>query len=169
LDKQVPPWTKTRGPIQAPHTADGSLSRRAAWLSPGARAGKDAFPEIAANNFIDKHVLAKLRRLNIPPAALADDLTFLRRVYLDGRGNCPRPSHSGIHGDKQTDKRAGKIDELLANWLRPLWTLKFCDILSANDYASTPTPEPDQTRRFQQWSAPPGGEHALTTSSRSAS
>ena len=35
------------------------------------RPGTSEFPEVAVNNFIDKHVLDKLRRLNLPPSPLA--------------------------------------------------------------------------------------------------
>ena len=34
------------------------------------RPSSDPFPDVAGNNLIDTHVLAKLRRLNIPPAPL---------------------------------------------------------------------------------------------------
>jgi hypothetical protein len=100
------------------------------------RQGGGAFPTVAENNFIDKHVLAKLRRLNLPPAPLADDATFLRRVSLDLSGELPTPAEvRAFLADKSPDKRTKKIDELLA---RPghaaLWTLKFCDLLKASDY-----------------------------------
>src|SRR5262249_53803726 len=34
------------------------------------RDGKDAFPEFEPRNFIDKHVLTRLQRLNVPPSPL---------------------------------------------------------------------------------------------------
>jgi hypothetical protein len=106
-------------------------------------------------NFIDKHILAKLKRLNVPSAPLADDLTFLRRVFLDVAGELPTPEDiRAFTADKRADKRARKIDELLS---RPgyaaLWTLKFCDILNASDYgvyADGMSQEQDAPR-FQQW------------------
>ena len=61
------------------------------------RLGTVAFPEVAANNFIDKHVLDKLRRLNLPPSPLADDATFLRRVSLDITGELPTPDEVQTH------------------------------------------------------------------------
>ena len=119
------------------------------------RVGKDAFPAVSPNNFIDKHILAKLQRLNIPPSPLADDLTFLRRITLDVTGSLPTPEDiRAFLDDKKPDKRTRKIDELLN---RPgyaaLWTLKFCDILNANDYgvyADGMSQEQDAPR-FQQW------------------
>src|SRR5262249_14043496 len=43
----------------------------------------------APTNFIDEHVLANLRALGIPPSALCDDATFLRRATLDIAGRLP--------------------------------------------------------------------------------
>lgn len=119
------------------------------------RAGKEVFPKVAPHNFIDAHILAKLKRLNLPPAALADDVTFLRRVSLDVTGALPRADEiRAFLADKRADRRARKIDELLK---RPgyaaLWALKFCDILNASDYgvyADGMSQEQDAPR-FQQW------------------
>src|SRR5208282_2926373 len=47
------------------------------------------FPRPPEVNFIDKHVWNKLERLGIPPSDLADDATFLRRVFLDTIGTLP--------------------------------------------------------------------------------
>ena len=119
------------------------------------RPGKEALAKVTPNNFIDKHILAKLERLNLPPAGLTDDWTFLRRVSLDVAGALPTPAEiEAFHADAKPDKRARKIDELLS---RPgyaaLWALKFCDILNANDYgvyADGMSQEQDAPR-FQQW------------------
>jgi len=113
------------------------------------------FPDVAANNVIDRHVLTKLRRLNLPPAPLCDDATFLRRVSLDVAGELPAPTEvRAFLADKDAEKRTKKIDELLR---RPghaaLWTLKFCDLLKAADfgvYADALTKETDAPR-FQAW------------------
>src|SRR5262249_28960211 len=114
-----------------------------------------AFPEVKPNNFVDEHILAKLRRLNIPPAELADDATFLRRVCLDVTGELPSPKEiREFLASKDPQKRLKKIDELLA---RPgyaaLWTPKFCDLLKASDfgvYADGISKEADAPR-FAQW------------------
>jgi hypothetical protein len=53
------------------------------------RPGAGPVAEVRPNNFIDEHILAKLKRLNLPPAALADDATFLRRASLDAPGELP--------------------------------------------------------------------------------
>ncbi len=114
-----------------------------------------AFPDVKPNNFVDAHVLAKLKRLNLPPAAIADDATFLRRSHLDVTGELPTPEEvQKFLVDTSADKRAKKIDELLT---RPghadLWTLKFCDLLKAADfgvYADAMSLEADAPR-FQAW------------------
>jgi predicted RNA-binding Zn ribbon-like protein len=119
------------------------------------RVGKEAFPDVKPQNYIDQHIHAKLRRLNIPPAPLAEDVTFLRRACLDVTGELPSPEEiRRFLDDKAPDKRTRKIDELLK---RPghaaVWTLKFCDILNANDYgvyADGMSQEQDAPR-FQQW------------------
>jgi hypothetical protein len=119
------------------------------------RPSGDAFPETPENNFVDKHIIAKLRRLNIPPAALADDATFLRRACLDVTGELPTADEvRKFLADTRNDKRQRKIDELLA---RPgyaaLWTLKFCDLLKASDFGvyADGISENSDAPRFQAW------------------
>jgi hypothetical protein len=119
------------------------------------RQNGEAFPEVQPHNFIDRHVLAKLRRLSIPPAGLADDATFLRRTTLDVTGQLPTPKEvREFLSDTSADKRAKLIDRLLS---RPgyaaLWTLAFCDLLKASDfgvYADGIRQEMDAPR-FQSW------------------
>jgi len=119
------------------------------------RPATGAFPDVTPHTFIDAHVLAKLRRMNLPPAALADDATFLRRATLDIAGELPTPAEvRAFLADPAADKRVKVIDALLA---RPghaaLWTLKFCDLLKAADfgvYADALTLEADAPR-FQAW------------------
>jgi Protein of unknown function (DUF1553)/Protein of unknown function (DUF1549)/Bacterial Ig-like domain (group 2) len=119
------------------------------------RPSRDPFPDVTAHNFIDKHVLAKLRRLNIPPSPTADDSTFLRRLTLDATGELPTPQEiRAFLADKSADKRTRKIDEAL---IRPghyaLWTLKFCDLLKASDYGvyADAVSEHADAPRFQRW------------------
>lgn len=119
------------------------------------RVSDEAFPKFEPHNFIDKHILSKLQRLNIPPAPLADDATFLRRACLDVAGELPTADEiRAFAADKSLDKRARKIDELQN---RPghaaLWTLKFCDLLKASDfgvYADDLSQEKDAPR-FMHW------------------
>lgn len=87
-----------------------------------------------SNHFIDEHISAKLRRLNIPASTLCDDATFLRRVMIDLIGVTPKPDDvRSFVNDPKSDKRARKIEELLA---RPeyaqWWASKFSDF-TGND------------------------------------
>jgi hypothetical protein len=119
------------------------------------RPGPAEITEARPSNFIDKQILAKLRRLNLPPAPLADDATFLRRTSLDVAGELPSPQEvRAFLADTAIDKCQRKIEELLA---RPghaaLWTLRFCDLLKAADfgvYADALSLEADAPR-FQAW------------------
>jgi hypothetical protein len=118
------------------------------------REGNEAFPDVTPVNFIDKHVLDKLRRLNIHPSDLADDVTFLRRVSLDVTGLPPTPEEiRAFLSDRRADKRQRKIDELLD---RPgysaLWATKFCDILRPSGFdARHGFTEEAETRRCYEW------------------
>jgi hypothetical protein len=91
-------------------------------------------------NFIDRHAWDHLTRLGIPPADLADDATFLRRVYLDTIGTLPTAAEArAFLADKRADKRALLIDQLLD---RPeyadYWTMKWSDVLRVDRDAITP-------------------------------
>jgi len=69
-----------------------------------------------ANNFIDEHVFNKLKMLGMPPSALSDDATFVRRVTLDVTGRMPDPARAmAFLADTDPQKRSKYIDELLAS------------------------------------------------------
>ena len=113
----------------------------------------DAFPKIAVHNFIDKHVLDKLQRLNIHPSEPCDDATFLRRVSLDVAGELPTAEEvRKFLDDRDPAKRTKKIDELLA---RPghaaVWAAKFCDILKPTGFNLNYFTEHQEARRFHGW------------------
>jgi len=88
--------------------------------------GEDAFPE--PHNFIDRWVFANLKQIGIPPSALCDDATFLRRVSLDIAGRLPTPEETAAFLDSDTpDKRDQAIDRLLrsggyADYFANKWT-----------------------------------------------
>jgi hypothetical protein len=91
-------------------------------------------------NFIDRLAWDNLTRLGIPPAELADDATFLRRVYLDTIGTLPTAAEArAFLLDKRADRRALLIDQLLE---RPeyadYWAMKWSDILRVDRDATTP-------------------------------
>ena len=49
------------------------------------------WPNPPENNYVDKHVFAKLKMLSIPPSDLCSDQEFVRRAYLDVCGILPTP------------------------------------------------------------------------------
>lgn len=94
------------------------------------------FRDVKPHNFVDEHILDRLRLLDIAPAELCDDVTFLRRASLDTTGALPSPEEiRAFVADKNPDKRAKKIDELLK---RPghaaLWATKFMDVFRITSY-----------------------------------
>lgn len=116
---------------------------------------ESAFASAKPLNDIDERILAKLRRLKIPPADVADDVTFLRRARLDVTGQLPTPEEvEKFVSDPDPAKRAKKIDELLDEpGYAALWTLKFCDILGAADFGvyADGLSQHHDAPRFQAW------------------
>ena len=53
-----------------------------------------AFRPFAVRNYVDLHVLNKLRTVRIQPSPLCDDSTFVRRAYLDALGFPPSPEEA---------------------------------------------------------------------------
>lgn len=119
------------------------------------RPGVSSFADVKPNNFIDTHVLAKLKQLNLPPTDVCDDATFLRRVHLDVVGQLPSPEQTrAFLSDASPEKRAELIERLLAQPAHAdLWTLRFLDLLKAADfgvYADALSQEHDAPR-MQAW------------------
>ena len=86
---------------------------------------------IPKTNVIDEFVIQKLNNLKIKPSELADDATFLRRVYLDLIGIQPTPDELlAFVKDADPNKRTKTIDALFN---RPefvdQWSLKWGDLL----------------------------------------
>jgi hypothetical protein len=97
----------------------------------------DPYPPVPENNFIDKLVFAKLRKLNIVPSELCDDATYLRRVYLDVIGTLPTAEEARrFLDDKRPDRRGRLVNELLE---RPEFAdygaLKWADLLRVDRQA----------------------------------
>src|SRR5262249_17854017 len=67
-------------------------------------------------NFIDELVFAKLKTLGVPPSAVCDDATFLRRTAVDIAGRLPTPDEARqFMADTDPAKRDKWIDKLLDN------------------------------------------------------
>lgn len=70
----------------------------------------------AAESFIDRWVLSKLRTLELPPSGPCDDATFLRRTSIDITGRLPTPAQARkFLADPDPAKRGKWVDELLAS------------------------------------------------------
>jgi hypothetical protein len=94
----------------------------------------DPYPALPANNRIDELVWAKLRAMGIVPSDLADDATFLRRLFVDAIGTLPEPADvRAFLADRAPDKRARWIGKVLD---RPeygaYWALNWADVLLVN-------------------------------------
>ncbi len=92
--------------------------------------------EVPENNFIDKHVNAKLRKMKILPSDLASDAEFIRRVSLDLTGLPPKPEkvRAFLHDKAPVrEKRDALIDELIGSPdFLEFWANKWADLLQCN-------------------------------------
>jgi hypothetical protein len=89
---------------------------------------------VAENNYVDRHVFAKLKMMSIQPSELCTDQEFIRRAYLDVCGILPTPEETSTFlASAEKEKRAKLVDRLLE---RPeyadFWTLKWCDVLRSD-------------------------------------
>jgi hypothetical protein len=105
------------------------------------------------NNYIDDHVMAKLREMRIEPAALCDDATFLRRVSLDLIGTLPDPAEvAAFVADTATDKRTRIVDALMQ---RPqfvdYWAIQFGDTLQNRKNRDHDSRGLKGVRQMHQW------------------
>ena len=106
--------------------------------------GEASLADWKENNFVDKFAAEKFRELGITPSPLCDDVTFLRRAYLDAIGTLPTPEDiSAFLASTDPEKRNKVVDRLLSLTGDPaldiyndqyaaLWTLKWSDLIRAN-------------------------------------
>lgn len=96
------------------------------------RAGRpEAYPEVVSSSPVDKLVQAKWKKIGIQPSPLADDATFLRRLFVDAIGTLPTAAEVRTFlANPSPDKRKAAIEAMLA---RPeyadYWALQWSDIL----------------------------------------
>jgi len=82
-------------------------------------------------NYIDELVGAKLRKVRVETSPICSDEEFLRRVTIDVVGTLPTSEeYREFLADKSPDKRAKKIDELLARKeFSEIWAMKWAELL----------------------------------------
>ena len=95
------------------------------------KADNFVWPNTPAHNYIDTHIFERLQKLRIAPSQLCDDETFLRRVTVDLAARPPTPEeYHSFMADNRPDKRAAKIDTLLAaDAFADLWTTLWAEQL----------------------------------------
>ena len=128
------------GKVSFSNTAEAAILVRYLGLIKTARltyirsADNFTFHAPPEKNFIDKHVFARQRQLQLNPAPLVSDAVFLRRVYLDSIGAIPTPEQAREFLESDVpDKRARLIDTLLQREeYSQFWALKWADVMRAN-------------------------------------
>ena len=92
------------------------------------------WPNPPEHNDVDRHVFAKLKSMNLPPADLCTDQEFVRRAYLDLCAILPTPDECRVFlADTAFDKRARLIDLLLErSEFADFLAYKWLDVLRSN-------------------------------------
>jgi hypothetical protein len=92
------------------------MTRLSALLAATLAAPTAAADPAALAAVIDRHVNGTLAARGVPPAAVADDATFFRRVTLALAGRLPVPAEvRAFLADRDPAKRSKAIDKLLAS------------------------------------------------------
>ncbi len=93
-------------------------------------------PDFAPFNYIDTHVAGKLNKLRIIPSDLADDESFLRRVYLDVVGVPPTlAEREAFLSDTRGEKREVLVDALLGRKeFTEMWVMKWAELLQIRTF-----------------------------------
>jgi hypothetical protein len=109
----------------------------------------EVFAKAPRKNFIDELTLKQLQLLKLPPSPPADDVTFLRRAYLDTIGKLPTADEvRAFFADQKPDKRDRLIDALLS---RPefvdYWSYQWSDMLLVNGSVL----RPEAVKAFYGW------------------
>lgn len=112
---------------------------------------KFEWPKVDERGEIDRLVNAKLRNLRMIPSELCDDLTFLRRAYIDLTGTIPPVEKiESFRNDTDPAKREKLVDELLKQpGFVDLWTLKWADLLQVRTVLNQVYSK--STQLYQDW------------------
>lgn len=99
-----------------------------------------ARPEFPPFNYVDGLVAEKLNKLRIIPSALADDETFLRRVFLDVVGLPPTlAEREKFLSDPNPKKREALVDNLLGRKeFTEMWVMKWAELMQIRTFNNGP-------------------------------
>lgn len=122
-----------RSPREAQVATIHQLSMATESVAPSKRRAvtPPASTTLPTSNFIDTDLSAAMAKDGIVPTVLAGDEEFLRRVSLDLTGQIPDAAAvTAFVNDTTPDKRAKKVDELLAtDAFVDRWTMWFGDLV----------------------------------------
>ena len=143
------------GVVKPLKPGETSILIRAAGFAVSTRVGivQEAvadYPEIESENFIDRFILAKLRKFNIVPADLSSDAEFLRRICLDLAGTLPPPERTReFLSSTDPNKRKQLIESLLQSpEYVDYWGFLFSDLMRATFVTSN---DPVMTKAYEDW------------------
>jgi Protein of unknown function (DUF1549)/Protein of unknown function (DUF1553)/Bacterial Ig-like domain (group 2) len=143
------------GLIQAKSTGETSILIRTPGRTLSASVGVVEkpiadYPRLAARNYIDQHVFAKLRKFQILPSEQSGDEEFLRRVCLDLTGTLPPPQRTREFVADRDPRKRDRLIEILLNSPEYVdyWGFRFGDLLRATYVTSNNT---KATRAYQNW------------------
>lgn len=93
--------------------------------------GSFQFPDLPANNYIDRLVHDRLRDLNVIPSDVVADEPFLRRVYVDLIGQLPSSvERQQFLADSSPQKRVTLVESLVKRReFRDLWAMRWAELL----------------------------------------
>ncbi|MEY3898223.1 MAG: hypothetical protein RLZZ214_3744 [Verrucomicrobiota bacterium] len=97
-------------------------------------------PDFPAFNYIDTHVAEKLNKLRIVPSEIADDESFLRRVFLDIVGVPPTVAErQEFLADTRQEKREFLVDGLLGRKeFTEMWVMKWAELMQIRTFNNGP-------------------------------
>jgi len=101
------------------------------------------------HNFVDTHINAKLKMMNILPSDVCTDDEFCRRAYLDCVGRMPTTEEvKAFLADKDAKKREKLVDKIVdLPEFSDFWALKWADVLRS----SRKTIQLKGSHTFQAW------------------
>ena len=96
------------------------------------RPGKPFAPsDFTPANYIDELCLKRWNELHVHPSEVADDATFLRRIYLDALGALPTPEErASFLADTSSNKRERLTESLIGRKeFLDLWIMRLAELL----------------------------------------